>query len=77
VKRAQWIRVGAITLDWEPIDFEAEGFEAAVIQHEVDHLNGKLFIDRLSNLKRDMYRRKLIKYARRQYKAHKMAQRAQ
>jgi len=77
VRRAQKIVVGAITLDWEPIEFESEGFEAAVIQHEIDHLNGLLFLDHLSRLKRDMYRRKLIKYARRQYKAHKRMQRAQ
>jgi peptide deformylase len=76
VKRARKIVVGAVTLDWEPIEFESEGFEAAVLQHEMDHLNGVLFIDRLSRLKRDMYRRKLIKYARRGYKAHKRAQRA-
>jgi len=75
VKRAQKTVVGGITLDWEPIEFESEGFEAAVIQHEIDHLNGLLFIDHLSNLKRDMYRRKLLKYARRQYKAHKRIER--
>ena len=47
VKRAQVISVGAMTLDWEPIEFDAEGFEAAVIQHEIDHLNGVLFLDHL------------------------------
>lgn len=77
VKRAQTIVVGAVTLDWEPIEFKSEGFEAAVIQHEIDHLNGILFLDHLSRLKRDMYRRKLLKYARRSYKAHKREQRAQ
>jgi peptide deformylase len=77
VKRAQSIVVGAVTLDWEPIEFESEGFEAAVIQHEIDHMNGILFIDHLSRLKRDMYRRKLIKYARRQYKTHKRMQHAE
>jgi len=75
VKRAQSIRVGAITLDWEPIEFESQSFEAAVLQHEIDHLNGILFIDRLSRLKQDMYRRKIIKYARRQYKMHKQMKR--
>lgn len=74
VKRAQSCVIGAVTLAWEPIEFKTEGFEAAVIQHEIDHMNGILFIDHLSRLKRDMYRRKLIKYARRQYKAQKRMQ---
>jgi peptide deformylase len=44
-----------------------EGFEAIVIQHEIDHLNGHIFPDRLSRLKRDMFERK-VKKIRRQYK---------
>ena len=42
-------------------EFEAEGIEAVCIQHEMDHLEGKLFVDYLSNLKRNRIRSKLIK----------------
>lgn len=73
VKRANEIEVGAITLDWEPISFKSIKLEAAVIQHEIDHLNGKLFIDHLSNLKRKMYFNKLTKYAKKNYYRHKNA----
>ncbi len=38
---------------------EAEGFEALAFQHEIDHLNGKLFLDRIANLKTDVFRRKM------------------
>ncbi|MBI4550089.1 MAG: peptide deformylase [Candidatus Omnitrophica bacterium] len=47
VKRAQSIRVEAQDLDGRKLEFRVKGFEARVIQHELDHLNGKLFIDRL------------------------------
>jgi peptide deformylase len=40
---------------------EAEGILSVVIQHEMDHLEGKIFVDYLSNLKREMIRKKLIK----------------
>jgi peptide deformylase len=43
------------------IEFEASGIEAVCIQHEMDHLKGKLFVDYLSSLKRDRIRKKLIK----------------
>jgi peptide deformylase len=45
---------------------EAEGFLAVVLQHEIDHLNGILFIDRISSLKRGMYKRKMQKNLRKQ-----------
>ena len=45
-------------------EFEAEGLEAVCIQHEMDHLEGKLFVDYLSNLKRDRIRTKLLKQQR-------------
>lgn len=47
IERSHKIRVVAQDLDGNPLDFIAEGFEARVIQHEIDHLNGKLFIDYL------------------------------
>jgi peptide deformylase len=47
VRRAKTIRVEAQDLDARPLDFKAAGFEARIVQHEIDHLNGKLFIDRI------------------------------
>ena len=66
VKRADKIRVKA--LDREGDDFEAEmdGLLAVCVQHEIDHLDGKLFVDYLSNLKRQRIRKKLEKEARQQ-----------
>jgi peptide deformylase len=48
-KRAMSCRVGALELDGSPTTFEAEGFLARIMQHETDHVNGILFIDRLSD----------------------------
>lgn len=48
VERARGVRLEALQLDGTPIAFEAEGLLARVLQHEVDHLDGVLFIDRLS-----------------------------
>ena len=61
VQRYNKIRVKAQDLDGNPLDFEAEDFFARVIQHELDHLDGTLFIDRISPLKRTLYRKKLKK----------------
>jgi len=61
VSRAEHIRVRAQNLDGEVSEFEAEGIEAVCIQHEMDHLEGKLFVDYLSNLKRNRIRSKLVK----------------
>jgi peptide deformylase len=47
-------------------EFEAEGIEAVCIQHEMDHLDGKLFVDYLSNLKRNRIRNKLLKMQKQQ-----------
>ena len=47
VKRSARIRVEALNLKGEPVEFDAEGMLARIFQHEVDHLNGVLFIDRL------------------------------
>jgi peptide deformylase len=58
VKRAATIRVRATTLDGTEINIESVGFEARVIQHEYDHLDGLLFLDRVSSLKTDVFRRK-------------------
>ena len=61
VQRAEWIRVKAFDEHGQPYEFEAEGLEAVCIQHEMDHLEGKLFVDYLSNLKRGRIRSKLQK----------------
>jgi peptide deformylase len=64
VTRAQRIRVRALGRDGQPLDMQAEDLLAVCIQHECDHLAGKLFVDYLSNLKRTRIRRKLEKQQR-------------
>jgi peptide deformylase len=49
LKRADWVRVTGVDLDQNPIDFEATGWFARIFQHEFDHLNGTLYVDRLSD----------------------------
>jgi peptide deformylase len=61
VTRAEKIRVRALDRDGKQIEFEAEGLLAVCIQHEIDHLDGKLFVDYLSELKRTRIRKKLEK----------------
>ncbi len=65
VKRAAQITVKAQDRHGNPLEFSAEGFMAKCIQHELDHLNGKLFIDHLSTLKRSMVDKKVAKLKRR------------
>ncbi len=64
VRRAGRVRVGALDRDGEPFELDASGLLAVCIQHEIDHLDGKLFVDYLSALKRDRIRKKLEKQAR-------------
>ncbi len=61
VERAQHIRLQACDPSGESFEMEAEDLLAVCIQHEMDHLNGKLFVDYLSNLKRQRIRKKLLK----------------
>lgn len=61
VKRFRRIYVIARDIEGNPLEFEAEDRFARIIQHEVDHLLGTLFIDRLSSLKRALYKKKLKK----------------
>jgi peptide deformylase len=68
VQRAQWIRVEALDRDGQRFEIEADGLLAVCIQHEIDHLSGKLFVDYLSSLKRERIRKKLEK-AQRQHVA--------
>ena len=65
VKRAQRILVEGLDRDGNPLRMEAEGFLATVLQHEIDHLNGTLFIDRISKLKRELYKKRIQKQHRR------------
>ena len=58
VERAEKVTVKAQNLNGEFFELNADGLLAICLQHEIDHLNGKLFIDYLSPLKRNMYRSK-------------------
>ena len=61
VTRANAITVQAIGRDGQPFELQSEGLLAVCVQHEMDHLDGKLFVDYLSPLKREMVRKKLAK----------------
>ena len=61
VKRASRVLVRAWTPEQNEIEIEAADLQAVAFQHEIDHLDGKLFIDRVSRIKRELYRRKLAK----------------
>jgi peptide deformylase len=61
VERHSHIKVKGVDRHGNPLDIEAEGLEAVCLQHEIDHLNGKLFIDHISSLKRSLYKKKLKK----------------
>jgi len=58
VKRARWVRVEGLGRDGQATAIETEGFEAVALQHEIDHLDGVLFLDRVANIKTDLFRRK-------------------
>jgi peptide deformylase len=61
LERAARIRVRALDRHGKPFEIDAEGMIAVCIQHEMDHLEGKLFVDYLSELKRQLIRRRLQK----------------
>ncbi len=58
VQRAQWVLVDALDREGKQVIIEAIGFEAVAIQHELDHLDGILFLDRVVSVKTDLFRRK-------------------
>ena len=64
LSRATHIRVRALGRDGAPFEMDADGLLAVCIQHEMDHLEGKLFVDYLSELKRQLIRRRLEKERR-------------
>ena len=65
VKRAESILLEGADRDGNPLRFDAEGLLAIVLQHEIDHLNGTLFIDRISKLKRELYKKRILKQLKR------------
>jgi len=65
VDRAAKVRVRALDRDGKPFELDAEGLLAVCIQHEIDHLDGKLFVDYLSELKRERLKKKATKKAKR------------
>ena len=64
VKRAERIKITALDEQGEIYELEAEGLLAVCIQHEMDHLAGKVFVDYLSRLKQDRIKKKFVKRAR-------------
>ena len=64
VKRAESIKITALDSQGEIYELEADDLLAICIQHEMDHLHGKVFVDYLSRLKQDRVRKKLLKRAR-------------
>jgi len=69
VERAERIKVKALDRNGEPFELEAEGLLAQCVQHEMDHLEGKLFVDYLSQLKRERLKKRYLKRARREREA--------
>ncbi len=70
INRAEQVSVRAMDLNGVPFEIEADGILAVCIQHEIDHLDGKVFVDYLSRLKQDRIRKKLIK----EYSGHPIGQ---
>ena len=64
VKRHARVRVGALNRAGETCEFDAEGLLSVCVQHEMDHLMGKVFVEYLSSLKRDRIKTKMIKKTR-------------
>ncbi|MBU1163229.1 MAG: peptide deformylase [Proteobacteria bacterium] len=64
VKRAESVLVEGFDREGKPMRIDAEGHLAIVLQHEIDHLNGILFLDYISALKRELYKRRIKKQLR-------------
>jgi peptide deformylase len=64
VDRPARVQIDALNLDGQPFSMQADGLLAVCIQHEMDHLDGKLFVDYLSPLKRQRIRDKMSKLER-------------
>jgi peptide deformylase len=63
VRRHAWVTVKGLDREGKPVELAGDGLLAVVLQHELDHLDGILFIDHLSRLKRSLYLRRLKKKA--------------
>ncbi|MCK5554404.1 MAG: peptide deformylase [Deltaproteobacteria bacterium] len=61
IKRKTWIKVRGLNERGREIEVEGEGMLAIALQHEIDHLNGKVILDRMSRVKRDLYKKRLQK----------------
>jgi len=61
VKRAEWVKLQALDRDGRLFEIQADGLLAVCFQHEIDHLDGKLFVDYLTQLKQKRIRKKLEK----------------
>jgi peptide deformylase len=61
VKRAKRVKVRGVDKHNKPIEIEAEGILARALQHEIDHLNGYLFIDRIGKIKRELFKKRYSK----------------
>ena len=66
VKRYEKVTVRALNIEGKKLEFNMEGIPAIIMQHEIDHLDGILFIDRISALKRAMYKKKINKQLKEQ-----------
>jgi len=64
VTRPERIRVRALDREGQPFELEADGLLAVCVQHEIDHLEGKVFVEYLSRLKQERIRKKLLKQSR-------------
>jgi peptide deformylase len=61
IPRSERLRVGGYDLSGNRVEIEADGLLAIAFQHELDHLEGRLIVDRVSSLKRELYRRKRMR----------------
>jgi peptide deformylase len=75
VPRAEEVKVKGINLRGEEVSFYVSGIEAACFQHEIDHLDGTLIVDYDGKVRRSLYDKKVVKFARRRKKAFKRTQR--
>jgi peptide deformylase len=64
VERHLWVKVRALDREGQPFELKAEGLASVCVQHEMDHLMGKVFVEYLSLLKRDRIKSKMIKRTR-------------
>ncbi len=71
VERFEKVSVKALEPSGNPVEFEASGLQGVIMQHEIDHLSGTLFIERISALKRAMYKKRVKKQLQKKRKLQK------